>query len=471
MRIVFITKKGWLILLAICVFVVGNIILLYRFVNKHSASFIYEDPRLIQISDKYLDNVADEKLKGIVKVVKQLRKRPSKSASISQEESVDKFTSRAEENREKDLTSNLDGQGDTGDSISNKKSIVEQKQSVNDVVTTNLKTTNDVVAVILVMACNRPTVKRCLDLLLRHRPSAERFPIVVSQDCGHEETAQVILSYGTQIRHIRQPDLSYVQGVPSNMRSMMGYYKISRHYKWALTQVFDVMEYDTTIVVEDDLDVALDFFEYFTATKPLLAKDPSLWCISAWNDNGKEGMVERNDALYRTDFFPGLGWMITKALWNELKPKWPLGFWDDWMREPAQRKDRACIRPEIPRTRTFGRIGVSHGQFYDQHLQFIKLNDKFHPFTKTDLSYLVKDNYDRDFITRVHTVPLVTVDQLVGNNAFANEVQIHYSSKQDFEIIAKRLGAMTDFKGGIPRMSYLGVVSIVFQGKTVHLVS
>lgn len=182
-------------------------------------------------------------------------------------------------------------------------------------------------------------------------------------------------------------------------------------------------------------------------------------------------MVERNDALYRTDFFPGLGWMITKGLWNELKPKWPLGFWDDWMREPAQRKDRACIRPEIPRTRTFGRIGVSHGQFYDQHLQFIKLNDKFHPFTKTDLSYLIKDNYDRDFITRVHTVPLVTVDQLVGNNAFANEVQIHYSSKQDFEIIAKRLGAMTDFKGGIPRMSYLGVVSIVFQGKTVHLVS
>lgn len=34
-------------------------------------------------------------------------------------------------------------------------------------------------------------------------------------------------------------------------------------------------------------------------------------------------------------------------------------FWDDWIREPEQRKNRACIRPEIPRTRTFGRIGVS----------------------------------------------------------------------------------------------------------------
>ena len=34
-------------------------------------------------------------------------------------------------------------------------------------------------------------------------------------------------------------------------------------------------------------------------------------------------------------------------------------FWDDWMRQPAQRLERACIRPEIPRTSTFGKIGVS----------------------------------------------------------------------------------------------------------------
>lgn len=34
-------------------------------------------------------------------------------------------------------------------------------------------------------------------------------------------------------------------------------------------------------------------------------------------------------------------------------------YWDDWMREPAQRKNRACIRPEISRTSTFGKEGVS----------------------------------------------------------------------------------------------------------------
>ena len=181
-------------------------------------------------------------------------------------------------------------------------------------------------------------------------------------------------------------------------------------------------------------------------------------------------MVQRNDALYRTDFFPGLGWMLRKSLWDELKPKWPLGFWDDWMREPAQRKNRACIRPEIPRTKTFGRVGVSHGQFFDQHLRFIKLNDQVHPFTKTDLSYLLKDNYDDKFVKRIHTLPLVTVDQLIKKNVFVPEVQVHYSSEQDFQFVGKQLGAMTDFKAGIPRMAYQGIVSIIFSGVTVHLI-
>ena len=39
------------------------------------------------------------------------------------------------------------------------------------------------------------------------------------------------------------------------MRQFHGYYKISRHYKWALGQIFDQMGYDSAIVVEDDLDV------------------------------------------------------------------------------------------------------------------------------------------------------------------------------------------------------------------------
>ena len=67
------------------------------------------------------------------------------------------------------------------------------------------------------------------------------------------------------------------------------------------------------------------------------------------------------DLLHRSDFFPGLGWLLTKTVWNEIKTNWPKGFWDDWMRKPEQRRDRACIRPEVSRTGISpeGKKGVS----------------------------------------------------------------------------------------------------------------
>ena len=44
----------------------------------------------------------------------------------------------------------------------------------------------------------------------------------------------------------------------------------------------------------DDLEVAPDFFTYMQAGLLLLQRDPSLWCVSAWNDNGKEGLIDRH---------------------------------------------------------------------------------------------------------------------------------------------------------------------------------
>ncbi len=45
---------------------------------------------------------------------------------------------------------------------------------------------------------------------------------------------------------------------------------------------------------------------------------------------------------------------MTKKLWKEVAFKWPAAYWDDWLREPEQRRSRDCIRPEISRTYTFG---------------------------------------------------------------------------------------------------------------------
>ena len=67
------------------------------------------------------------------------------------------------------------------------------------------------------------------------------------------------------------------------------------------------------------MELAPDFFSYFEATSSLLASDPTLYCVSSWNDHGQAALVHDERQLYRSDFFPGLGWMLTKALWTELR--------------------------------------------------------------------------------------------------------------------------------------------------------
>lgn len=324
--------------------------------------------------------------------------------------------------------------------------------------------------VVVVMACDRLSVTRNLDQLIKYRPSPEKFPIIVSQDCGHEPTANVIASYRDQVTHIQQPDLSDI-ALSKKEEKFKGYYKIARHYKWALGQVFHRFNYTAAIIVEDDLDISPDFYEYFSATYSLLTADPTLWCVSAWNDNGKMGLISEDaELLYRSDFFPGLGWMLEKKTWLELEDKWPKTFWDDWMRHTNQRHDRACIRPEIPRTSTFGRQGVSRGQYFDKHLKFIRHNEKFVPFTKRDLSYLLKDNYDRTFLKAVYDSPLVSSDELMRNTRSDQPaVRIQYDNKDDFKLKAKMLGIMEDLKAGVPRSGYRGIVSFVFRGQRVYM--
>ncbi|KAJ8980158.1 hypothetical protein NQ317_014653 [Molorchus minor] len=304
----------------------------------------------------------------------------------------------------------------------------------------------DVKIPVLVFACNRITITRCLDNLIRFRPDPDQFPIIVSQDCSHDETKEVIQSYGNQVSLMQQPDQSDIQ-VGLKEKKFKGYFKIARHYGWALNQIFFNFNFSSVIIVE------------------------------AWNDNGKEGLVnaDRPDLLYRTDFFPGLGWMLTKSLWLELYTKWPRAYWDDWMRDPLQRKGRSCIRPEISRTRTFGKVGVSNGMFFENHLKYIKLNEQFVPFTKMNLSYLIKENYDRTFVKAVYQSPIINYQDLrEGRVTYEVPVRIMYRNKDDFKLISKKLGLMDDLKvintfvSGVPRTAYKGIVTFHYKGKIVH---
>lgn len=53
------------------------------------------------------------------------------------------------------------------------------------------------------------------------------------------------------ILYLQQPDLSEIPDLPKKVKkNLIGYYKIARHYKWALGQVFDEMKYEVAIIME-----------------------------------------------------------------------------------------------------------------------------------------------------------------------------------------------------------------------------
>ncbi|VDK49579.1 unnamed protein product [Anisakis simplex] len=276
----------------------------------------------------------------------------------------------------------------------------------------NTVTDDQPVTVVLVICAIRPAaIKNHLQQLIRLflnyfleriscscllRPSSKAFPIVVSQDGTLSSVTNVIKEFVNETEHIHfiqniadcssfvtvllyQIKLFYCLSNDINQLSVKcgsyvlffqhterkaqnneaakkakNYFFIAQHYKWALDKIFFEMNYDTAIITEDDLDIAEDFFSYFSATRYLLRSDPTIWCISAWNDNGGNNITDRSrsDILYRTDFFPGLGWELTVDLWRELSAKWPLTYWDDWLRRQDVRQGRVCIRPESGMART-----------------------------------------------------------------------------------------------------------------------
>jgi alpha-1,3-mannosyl-glycoprotein beta-1,2-N-acetylglucosaminyltransferase len=334
--------------------------------------------------------------------------------------------------------------------------------------------------VLLIICANRPEyLQQTLERVVKYHPEGE-LPIFVSQD-GNDMRVDKLIK-GTFL-HLKgaNPDLEFVhKRFPAGDEFFEnGYFRLAAHYKWALNQVFQNPSTKRVIILEEDLLIAEDFFELFAATKSLLDEDKSLLAVSAWNDNGMQSAVKDSQQLYRSDFFPGLGWMLPRRVWQELGPRWPRAYWDDWLREPKQRQGRHIIRPEVCRTFHIGQHGVSNAQ-YSSYLNSIKLNDKFVPFTTMDLSHLQLEAWDKTYLSQVRVAQSITFDEArSGRGLFAakkagHEVRITYDQFEgggaSFSRAAAWSGAMDNVKAGVPRTAYKGIVSLWKENIKIHIV-
>lgn len=203
---------------------------------------------------------------------------------------------------------------------------------------------------IVVMSHDRPEMtRRCLKILLGLE-LIDKFTVYVSEDAGSHAVRSAALEFGGRVKEV----LSSAPRPAANAFQRRGLSKISQHFRSALEATLVERGHSHVIMIEDDLLLSPDFLLLFWSGAWLLKADPTLWCISAWNDQGFPHTTHDPSRLMRTGYFPGLGWMISAELWRELGPKWPgapTTGWDHWMRLTSTSRGRECVAPEINRSR------------------------------------------------------------------------------------------------------------------------
>lgn len=194
--------------------------------------------------------------------------------------------------------------------------------------------------IVLLTCCRPQLLQETLKSLFEVR-GVDKSKVLIAQDGTMAEVKSVAETMGVKV----------IQNPNTRLRGDGGS-RIAQHYRYSLTSAFDFFnKANALVVIEDDLLFSPDFYEYLISAGSILAEDPTTFIVSAWSDNGFAGRVRDPYALRRTDFFPGLGWLLTRKLYKtELESRWPSEHWDHWLRSPEIHQHREIIYPQVPRT-------------------------------------------------------------------------------------------------------------------------
>ena len=179
---------------------------------------------------------------------------------------------------------------------------------------------------LVVLGHNRPELVERILLLFARMKHVEDYHVYLSVDSLEKiaqfrrlvkrvEIARMVRDLWVMPEGFRKPTHAWHQG---------GLFKISEHFRFVMETAFEKLGHSHLILQEDDLMPGRDFLVLFNRTQWLLDADPNVWCISAWNDYSFRSVARDTSVMLKTDFFPGLGWMLKRELWmDELRHVWP----------------------------------------------------------------------------------------------------------------------------------------------------
>ena len=319
--------------------------------------------------------------------------------------------------------------------------------------------------VVLLFTALRPWyLRRALRAIHRHWPEGRSTKLVISQD-GHEPaTKSLARSLAPEVDHwifngpLEIPLKDWLKG-------RTPYYRIAQHFAFALKRAFSEKSVERVVILEDDIEVGADFFDYMKACQSVLAKNDDLLAASAWNDNGHLP-GHSPEKIHRTDCFSGLGWMLSRKTWEQLAPLWPAAYWDEWIREPEITEGRQCLRPGVSRVTNFGRCGTGASQFFDRFIAPNVCQEEPLRWSEVTLSPLTRAAYRRQLHQRVagsHELDKLTLP-------LSGDSRIRYSDEPDFNQIAEELGIVPGFRPHAPRTAFEGIVATPHGGHWLYLI-
>eukprot|EP00927_Polykrikos_kofoidii_P072523 TRINITY_DN68627_c0_g1_i1.p1 TRINITY_DN68627_c0_g1~~TRINITY_DN68627_c0_g1_i1.p1 ORF type:complete len:772 (-),score=77.23 TRINITY_DN68627_c0_g1_i1:49-2364(-) len=228
--------------------------------------------------------------------------------------------------------------------------------------------------------------------------------------------------------------------------------KIAWHYLSAFERAFTTNSFEYAIFLEEDLVVSPDFLSLFRSTAWLLVQDPSIWCVSAWNDNGFLPASVDACRLSRTTWFPGLGFLLSRTAWRTLRGWWadaPTMGWDYWMRVAFKRAGKECIIPEVSRTHHISTTGSSVNtakqvSFFDQMVfadvpSICTVTEPCRQFG--DVSYLTSERYENALRAVILAAPRITsVRETTDAKVRKNDIVVLPYRREEIRTVVTSLG-------------------------------
>ncbi|XP_076039226.1 protein O-linked-mannose beta-1,2-N-acetylglucosaminyltransferase 1-like [Oratosquilla oratoria] len=206
--------------------------------------------------------------------------------------------------------------------------------------------------------------------------------------------------------------------------------RISRHLRFALFHALRLYPDATKfIVLEEDVVVTADFYEFMQQASVVLDLDPSVYCVSAFNHMCRPHTKGDPSRLLRVDSPPAYGWLLPRDMVEGILPQWLPAYkevdWDFRMWQ-FQRGNRSCVVPETNRARHASTRGIHSSTSWHNFQGYLatSLHDGV-PVPLESPHRLVKASYDQHLSHLIDQATLLNPKKIYDHTFFANEPGVY----------------------------------------------